>query len=92
MLSAEHTREFISVDSSWPEHVERCLSIIQALEKAATWQPKDKDVLEGRLLAIDALLTGLEYPSDDEGNYEYLSMLRHQSGALGLRPRSSPSR
>lgn len=71
-LSVEHTQEFITVDSAWPEHVERGVAGIRALKEAGTWDADNMHVLEARLTITDALLTGMEYRSDDEGNYEYL--------------------
>jgi hypothetical protein len=73
-LSANHTREFIAVDSSWPEHVDRCLAMIAAMEKVTAWMPT-KSLLEGTLAIVDSLLKGVEYPKGEfsEG-YEYLNV------------------
>lgn len=70
-LSAEHTREFLSVDSSWPEHVERCSAVLTALTTAAAWSPKDDAVLEVTLTVIDSLLTGMEEVDPRDGATYY---------------------
>lgn len=73
-LSAQHTKEFITVDSAWPEHVQRCLPMISALQKATTWTPA-KPLFECTLAIVDSLLKGVEYPKGEfsEG-YEYLNV------------------
>jgi tetratricopeptide (TPR) repeat protein len=73
-LSANHTKEFITVDSAWPEHVQRCLAMTAAMQKATTWTAT-KPLLEGTLAVVDSLLKGVEYPKGEfsEG-YEYLNV------------------
>lgn len=74
-LSASHTREFITVDSAWPEHVERCVSMIAAMKKAISWTPADRGLLDGALAIVDSLLKGVEYPKGEFGDgYAYLNV------------------
>ena len=70
-LSEEHTNEFVTVDSAWPEHVERCLSMIEALDAIVAWAPDEEEPLRRMLTIIDSVLTGMEYSEADEG-YKYL--------------------
>ena len=74
-LSIDHTMEFITVDTSWPEHIERSLSMIIAMQQAIEWSPKDLKVHTETLAIVDALLKGIEYPKGEfsEG-YEYLNV------------------
>lgn len=74
-LSIDHTMGFITVDTSWPEHVERSLSMLAAMQKAIELAPGDLHAKTETLAIVEALLKGIEYPKGEfsEG-YEYLNV------------------
>jgi tetratricopeptide (TPR) repeat protein len=74
-LSIDHTMEFISVDTSWPEHIERSLSMLAAMQKGIELAPNDLHAKTETLAIVEALLKGIEYPKGEfsEG-YEYLTV------------------
>jgi len=74
-LSIDHTMEFISVDTAWPEHIERSLAMLDAMSTAIALAPNDLNVKTEALAIIDALLKGIEYPKGEfsEG-FEYLNV------------------
>jgi tetratricopeptide (TPR) repeat protein len=86
-LSIDHTMEFITVDTSWPEHIERSLSMLEAMSKAIELAPGDLHVKTETLAIVEALLKGIEYPKGEfsEG-FEYLNV------PPDLRPRLESSR
>jgi hypothetical protein len=80
-MTVEHTREFIAVESSWSEHVQRCIATIDALSTVIALVNGTKTLYEAKLAIIDALLTGMEYQTNDSGGFEYW----HVSDDLAVR-------
>jgi tetratricopeptide (TPR) repeat protein len=74
-LSIDHTMEFISVDTSWPEHIERSLSMLASMQKGIELAPNDLHAKTETLAIVEALLKGIEYPKGElsEG-FEYLNV------------------
>ena len=74
-LSIDHTMEFISVDTAWPEHIERSLAMLDAMSTAIALAPNELNVKTEALAILDALLKGIEYPKGEisEG-FEYLNV------------------
>lgn len=74
-LSIDHTMEFITVDTSWPEHIERSLSMLTAMQKAIELASGDLHAKTETLAIVEALLKGIEYPKGEfsEG-FEYLNV------------------
>lgn len=63
-LSDGHTREFVGVDGTFSEHVERCSSIFAAARQAHEWDPKVRRPLDLVVsitdVLFDAMLNGFE--------------------------------
>lgn len=74
-ISIDHTMKYIEVDSAWPEHIDRVLSMIDTMQKVIEWSPKDVKLHTETLDLVDNLLKGIEYPKGEfaEG-YEYLNV------------------
>jgi len=74
-LSLDHTLEFVTVDSAWPEHVDRCLAMVAAMKKAIEWSPSTRELLDAGLTIVDGLLTGVEYARGEfKDGFAYLRL------------------
>jgi hypothetical protein len=69
--STEHTKEYLSLDDTWSEHVDRCYSMLNALGVANTLDPTNATVLSNAIKLAQELLQGVayrdEYDTDDNG-------------------------
>ncbi len=86
--SLEHTMEFIALDDSWKEHLDRCLPMLDALAEAHRLDPNNRDVLDDAIELSRSLIEGIAYddPYDtyDDGrprrkvrrSYDYEDVLR----------------
>lgn len=70
-LSRKHTAEFISLDTTWAEHVERCIPILMTLSRANELDPTNRVVVENAIEISKGMIEGVEYcdefDTDDHG-------------------------
>lgn len=76
-LSLRHTQEFITVDSTWGEHLERCAEIMVALDAALLLGPNDKTTLENIVEVCRGNLAGI---GGHEVSPEYRQKLEERFG------------
>ncbi|MGH7295922.1 MAG: tetratricopeptide repeat protein [Polyangiaceae bacterium] len=68
-LSVGHTSEYIALDDTWAEHIERCLPMLSVLEVANTLDPTNKQVVENGIYLAKSLIEGVQY-SDPYDTYD----------------------
>lgn len=65
-LSLRHTHEFISLDSTWEEHVERCRSMLKALRFAHSLDPKSQQLLRNTIDLAQSIIEGVAYKDEHD--------------------------
>lgn len=60
-LSHEHFIEFVALDGSWIEHIQRCSTALLALDGANRLDPRNRTVLESGVQISKSLLDGTDY-------------------------------
>lgn len=81
-LSREHMDEFISIDESWEEYLERCSGILSSFDIAVAYEPTDRTAIENIIHICKDNIEGVSFYDDiDEENkvrhlsQEYENML-----------------
>lgn len=60
-LSKDHLTEFVALDGSWSEHLERCLTMIMGIKVANELDPKSKFILATGIEIAKSVLEGVAY-------------------------------
>jgi hypothetical protein len=56
-----HMLEFISLDGTWSEYIDRCQHVVQTLELAHSMSPQDTGIMEAILLVCKDNIEGVKY-------------------------------
>lgn len=60
-LSCDHMTEFASVDSTWPEHLDRCGQLIETFEYCISLQPQDVQFMKSVIEVCKNNIEGYTY-------------------------------
>jgi hypothetical protein len=59
-LSWKHTNQFVRVDRTWAQHIERCKQIVAVLQVAYAWGG-DRKPLDNIIIVVSNLITGIKF-------------------------------
>jgi|GEM_PF-7131875 len=65
-LSDTHTREFVAVDGTFSEHVERCNSILASARQVHEWDPRARPALDLVVSITDVLFEAMLHGFENE--------------------------
>ncbi len=83
-LSIKHTAEYIALDDTWKEHIQRCISMLFALKAANLLDPKNREVLENGIQLTKSMIEGVEYqdPYDTDSDGDPKTKVKHLPEAV----------
>lgn len=67
-LSIAHTREFISLDGTWSEHMDRCVPMLNVLVLANSLAPTNRTILGNAIELAKVMLEGVAYEDEFDTN------------------------